>query len=64
MNHNIRRGLVAVGALVAAGASQAAITVDTTVISGDATTAVASVGAAVFALTVGIKVYKWIRRAL
>ncbi|RYE81476.1 MAG: methyltransferase [Oxalobacteraceae bacterium] len=60
----MKRGLVAAGALVLSAASQAAITVDTAVITTDATAAVAAVGAAVFALAVGIKVYKWIRSAL
>lgn len=64
MNKHIQRGLVAVGALSASvGAFAAATPVDTTAIS-DAGTQVATVGLAVFVLTVGIKVWKWIRRAL
>jgi hypothetical protein len=41
----------------------AATPIDTTPIS-DAGTQVAAVGVAVFGVMVGIKVYKWIRRAL
>lgn len=64
MTKQVQRGLLAVGALVSVGAANAAgITVDTTPIT-EAGTAVATVGAAVFALYVGIKLYKWIRRAL
>ena len=63
MTKQIQRGLIAAGVLAAAGAANAAVTVDTTSIT-DAGTAVATVGAAVFALYVGIKLYKWIRRAL
>lgn len=63
MNKSIKRGLAAAASLVIAGTTHAATTVDTTAIT-DAGTAVATVGGAVFALTVGIKVWKWIRRAL
>lgn len=53
-------GLVAaLGSVV--GSANAAV--DITAITG-AGTDVAAVGAAVFALAVGIKLYKWIRRAL
>jgi len=64
MNKQLKRGLVAAGALVASAASHAAaVTVDTTPIT-DAGAAIASVGVAVFGIAVGIKLYKWIRRAL
>ena len=45
-----------------AGASQAAFTVPTEIT--DAATNVGLVGAAVFAIMVGIKLYKWLKRAL
>jgi len=54
-------GIAATAALVQP--AQAALTIDTTAIT-DAGDAVATVGAAVFVVMVGIKVYKWIRRAL
>jgi len=64
MNHNIKRGLLAVGVLVATGAAHAEVaTGATTAISGAAAD-VATVGAAVFLVMVGIKLVKWIRRAL
>lgn len=61
----IQRGLVAVSTLAATGLAmaQAAPTVDTAPITG-AGAAIAAVGAAVFAVMVGIKLWKWIRRAL
>lgn len=58
---NIVPGLVAVGSLVAAGAANAAV--DLTAIES-AGTDIAAVGVAVFAVYVGIKLFKWIRRAL
>jgi hypothetical protein len=61
MNRNTLRGLVAVGSLTAAGASQAAI--DTTAITA-AGADIALVGGAVFAVYVGVKLFKWIRSAL
>jgi Inovirus Coat protein B len=47
--------------VLAAGAASAAV--DTTVITGTLTD-IAAVGAAVFAVMVGVKLYKWVRRAL
>lgn len=61
MTQSMKRGLVAVGVLTVAGASQAAV--DVSAITG-AGTDIAAVGAAVFAVYVGLKLYKWIRRAL
>jgi len=61
MTKQVQRGLVAAGVLVAAGAANAAV--DVTAIT-NAGTDIAAVGAAVFAIAVGIKLYKWIRRAL
>lgn len=58
---NLNKVAVAVGAAVATGAANAAV--DVTPITG-AGTDVATVGAAVFALIVGIKAFKWVRRAL
>lgn len=55
---------IAAGATLLAGAVAAhADTFDTTKIT-EAGTTVATVGAAVFAVMVGIKVFKWVRRAL
>lgn len=61
MSKQIKRGLMAAGVLVAAGAANAAV--DVTAVTG-AGTDIATVGAAVFSVGVGIKLYKWIRRAL
>ena len=61
MSQNVKRGLLAAGVLAAAGAANA--TVDITAITASSAD-VAAVGAAVFAVAVGIKLYKWIRRAL
>ncbi|MDL5034660.1 major capsid protein [Pelomonas sp. APW6] len=64
MKKQISRGLVAASALVAAGAARAdGFTPDTSVIVA-AGVSVAAVGTAVFAVMVGIKVIKWVRRAL
>lgn len=60
------RGLFALSMVVAAGsASAAAISVTdvTTDIAAQAAP-VAAIGAAVLVLTVGIKAFKWVRRAL
>lgn len=63
MNKNVIRGLVAVGALSAGFANAAVDAAATTAIAGAATD-VATVGGAVFLVMVGIKLVKWIRRAL
>lgn len=64
MNKHIVRGLVAVGSLVAAGASHAATgDPDISAITTAATT-VAGIGGAVFLVAVGIKVFKWAKNAL
>lgn len=55
------RGLVVAGVLGMTGAANAAA--DLTAITG-AGVEIAAVGAAVFAVAVGIKLFKWIRRAL
>ena len=54
-----------VGALFGAGAASAAtdVTAVTTEIAG-AATPIAAIGAAVLLVLVGIKVYKWVRRAM
>jgi hypothetical protein len=54
--------LAALGGALAIGSANAVFTVPTEVT--DAATSVALVGAAVFAIMVGIKLYKWIARAL
>jgi len=61
MTKNIQRGLVAVGALASVGAANAAQDVTSITAAG---TDIALVGGAVFAVYVGIKLVKWIRRAL
>lgn len=61
MTLQIKRGLIAAGVLGAAGAANAAVDVTAITASG---ADIATVGAAVFAVAVGIKLYKWIRRAL
>jgi hypothetical protein len=61
MTKQITRGLAAVGAVGLAGASHAATDVTAITAAG---TEIALVGAAVFAVYVGIKLVKWIRRAL
>lgn len=50
-------------AAVAGAPLVASAAVDVTAISGSLTD-IAAVGAAVFAVAVGIKLYKWVRRAL
>ncbi|WP_243021381.1 major capsid protein [Simplicispira sedimenti] len=66
MKKTLNRGLVAAGALTAAGASQAAAIDVTTVVAeiGAQAAPVAAIGAAVLALIVGIKAFQWVRRAL
>lgn len=63
----LRRGNARIAAAVAVtlgsiGASQAVFSVPTEIT--DAATNVGLVGAAVFTVMVGIKLYKWLRRAL
>lgn len=53
----------AIGAALVLAAGSASAAVDTTVITGTLTD-IAAVGAAVFAVMVGVKLYKWVRRAL
>ncbi len=62
----IMRGLVAVVALAAAGASQAAGVDVTSVVTaiGDQAAPVAAIGGAVLVLVVGVKAFKWVRSAL
>ena len=55
------RSVAVAAALVGAGAAQAAVDVSAITASG---TDVAAVGVAVFAVIVGTKLFKWIRRAL
>jgi len=64
MNKTLARGLVAVVSLAVAGAARAVEgDVDVSAITG-AGAQIALVGAAVFAIYVGIKLFKWIRKAL
>ena len=66
MNKNIVRGLVAVGSLAVAGASQAAgIDVGAVVSSiGDQAAPIGLIGGAVLAIVVAVKAFKWVRAAL
>lgn len=66
MNKNMLRGLVAVGVLSAAGASQAAGIDVTTVVTaiGDQAAPIALIGGAVLAIVVAVKAFKWVRSAL
>ena len=66
MKKTLNRGLVAAGALAAAGASQAAAIDVSDVVTDIAAQAapVAAIGAAVLLLVVGIKAFQWVRRAL
>lgn len=64
MNKNIQRGLLAVGALASAGAANAAVDPDSLTAIASAATDIATVGGAVFLVMVGIKLVKWVRRAL
>ena len=61
MSQNLKRGMLAAGVLATAGAANAAVDVTAVTAAG---TDIALVGAAVFAVFVGIKLFKWIRRAL
>lgn len=65
-NQTFNRALVGVGALVLAGASQAAAIDVSDVVTDIAAQAapVAAIGAAVLLLVVGIKAFQWVRRAL
>jgi uncharacterized protein YraI len=60
-NRNLNRALV--GGLALAGTAAANAATDVTAITG-AGTEIAAVGAAVFVVMIGIKLVKWIRRAL
>lgn len=61
MNKFVRSGLVAAGVLAVSAGAQAAV--DVTAVTG-AGADIAIVGAAVFAVAVGVKLFKWIRSAL
>lgn len=58
---NLKLAALAAGLLALPFAASAAV--DVTPVT-DTLTDIAAVGAAVFAVAVGIKVYKWVRRAL
>lgn len=66
MKQSIVRGLVAVGVLTIAGASQAAGIDVTSVVTtiGDQAAPIALIGGAVLAIVVGVKAFKWVRSAL
>lgn len=66
MTQAIKRGLVAAGVLTAVGSANAAaidVAGVTTEIAAQSAP-VASIGAAVLLLYVGIKAFKWVRKAL
>lgn len=64
MNTHVLRGLVAVGALVATSAVKAEVDAGSLAAIAGAGADIATVGGAVFLVMVGIKLVKWIRRAL
>lgn len=61
MKLNLVRGLVVASTVAMASVAQAAVSVTDITAAG---TDIATVGAAVFTVYVGIKLFKWIRRAL
>ena len=63
MKQVLKGGLVVAGVMAVGAANAAAGDVDLTAVTG-AGTQVALVGAAVFAVVVGAKLFKWIRAAL
>lgn len=65
-NQTFNRALVGAGALVLAGASQAAAIDVSAVVTeiGAQAAPIASIGSAVLLLVVGIKAFQWVRRAL
>lgn len=66
MTQAIKRGLVAAGVLAVVGSANAAAIDVTTVVADISAQAapVAAIGAAVLVLFVGIKAFKWVRKAL
>jgi hypothetical protein len=66
MTQAIKRGLVAAGVLTVVGSANAAAIDVTAVVTdiGAQATPIAAIGAAVLLLVVGIKAFKWVRRAL
>ena len=66
MQKTFNRSLVAIGAFAGAAAANAAA-IDVTAVSADIAAQaapVAAIGAAVLILFVGIKAFKWVRKAL
>lgn len=67
MNKTLRNALIAAGVIAATAVQQAQAAVDVTAvvteISG-ASAPIALIGGASLIVAVGIKVYKWVRRAL
>lgn len=62
---SVARGLLGAAALVATASANAAIDVSAVVTDlGAVETAVKSIGVAVLAIYVGIKLYKWVKAAL
>lgn len=67
MNQTTRNALVAAGVIVFSSIQQAQAAVDVSAVVteiGTASAPVAAIGAASLLIAVGIKVYKWVGRAL
>ncbi len=66
MNHNIIRGLVAVGVLGTVGAANAAAVDVAAVVTdiGAQAAPIGLIGAAVLLIVVAVKAFQWVRRAL
>lgn len=64
MNKNIRNGLALAGVLVMTSANAAVDVAASVTEIGESKAAVLLVGAAVFSVALGVKLYKWIKGAL
>lgn len=67
MNKTLRNALNAAGVIAATAAQQAQAAVDVTAVVteiGGAAAPIAAIGSAVLLVMVGIKVFKWVRRAM
>jgi hypothetical protein len=67
MNKTLRNALIAAGVIAETAAQQAQAAVDVTGVVteiGGAAAPIAAIGSAVLLVMVGIKVFKWVRRAM
>lgn len=67
MNKTLSNALIAAGVIAATAAQQAQAAVDVTAVVteiGGAAAPIAAIGSAVLLVMVGIKVFKWVRRAM